>query len=79
MKDSCYLIGTKKGIKSTTVYKNSPGLEPGEIRIKININIPDSIFNDPAIEGTLTLTEEQARNRKIEQLEFELKEITGRE
>ena len=71
MKTSCYLIVNKKG--DLEFRKSSYSLKLGEVAIKINISLPDSIFSEPTLEGSLTLTEEQAKDRRIKELEFELK------
>ena len=54
--------------------KTSYSTKTGQIPIKINIEIPDSAFKDPILEGTLKITEEDFQNT-IKELEFELKRL----
>jgi len=79
MKDSCYIVVDKRSIKSKTVYKNKPPLEAGEISIKINVELPNIIFDTPTFEGNLKVSEAEAKNKIVKQLEFELKQIIEKE
>ena len=76
MKTSCYLVVNKTGdIKFT---KTSYTAKIGSIPIKINIEIPDSAFREPVLQGTLKVSEEQFNNT-LEELEFELKTLIEKE
>ena len=74
MKETIYLVVSKKGVK-TTLYKNPPSLKPGELWIQWDLSLPDVAFTVPPIRTSLTLTEDQIRNKKIEGFELELKRL----
>ena len=74
MKETIYLVLNKRGVKST-VYKNPPPLERGQLWVRLDLSLPDQAFTIPPIEASLTLTEEQFRNKKIEGFELELKRL----
>lgn len=53
MKTSSWLIIDRNGIKSTR--KTKPALDWDEIAIKINLDVPDELFQRPTIEATVTV------------------------
>ena len=67
MKDKCFLIVGRNGIKD--MRKTKPALGSGEISVKINFSIPDKAFSQPQFEGTLEVPEEMV-DKKIQELEF---------
>jgi len=75
VKETIYFVVSKKGVKNTLIYKNPPPVKPGELWVKLNLNLHDTAFEVPPIEGTLTLTEDQVRHKIIEGLELELKQL----
>jgi len=78
MRDSCYIIVNKSGVQD--FRKTSYPLKPGELAVKINLSLPDSIFHKPKVEGTLSISEEDIpKGSIIKELEFELKRLKKRE
>jgi len=74
VKETIYLVVSKKGVKGI-VYKNPPPLKSGELWFQLDLTLPNSAFTIPPIQTSLTLTEEQFRNKKIEGFELELKRL----
>ena len=78
MKDSCYLILNRNGIKR--MNKDKYSTETGEIVVKLNISLPEKLFQNPIFQGNLIVTEEQLKGQTIiKELEFELKRIKDME
>lgn len=55
MKLISWLIVNPNGVKS--VRKTKPYLEWNEIAIKVNIDVPEQVFERPALEATITVSE----------------------
>lgn len=55
MKASNWLIIDRNGIKATR--KTKPALEWDEIAVKINLEVPNELFNRPTIEATVKVTD----------------------
>jgi hypothetical protein len=74
MRDSCYLIISKNGVQD--LRKTEYTLKPGQIAAKINLNLANSLFQQPQVEGTLRITDEDLPEGSIvKELEFELKQL----
>ena len=66
MKVSCHVIVAAKfnrggqWINSTSVRmtKNKPSLDANEVAIKLNLELPDSLFRKPVLEGTIKVPED---------------------
>lgn len=55
MKVSNWLVINRNGVK--TVRKSKPSLDWDEIAVKINIEIPNELFQRPTIEATVRVTD----------------------
>lgn len=55
MKVSNWLVINKNGVK--TVRKSKPSLDWDEIAVKINLEIPNELFQRPTIEATVKVTD----------------------
>lgn len=55
MKVSNWLIINKNGIKA--VRKTKPGLDWDDIAIKMNLDIPNELFQRPTLEATVQVTD----------------------
>lgn len=55
MKVSNWLVINRNGVK--TVRKSKPALEWDEIAVKLNIEIPNELFQRPTIEATVKVTD----------------------
>ena len=77
MKDYCFLIVGSNGVRD--FRKREYNLKMGEIAIKLNLDIPDSVFENPLFEGDLKISERQARGKIIRELEFKLKRLEEQE
>jgi hypothetical protein len=55
MKTVSYLTLSKKGVVSTT--KSLPSLKSGQVAIRLNIEVPDGVF-EPTMVVNLTIKEE---------------------
>ena len=55
MKTSSWLIIDRDGIKATR--KTKPPLDWDEIAIKVNLEVPNELFQRPTIEATVTVTD----------------------
>jgi hypothetical protein len=55
MKASSWLIIGRNGIKGTR--KTKPALDWDEIAIKMNLEVPNELFQRPTIEATVTVTD----------------------
>lgn len=55
MKVSNWLVINKNGVK--TVRKSKPSLDWDEIAVKLNIEIPNELFQRPTIEATVKVTD----------------------
>jgi len=53
MKEVSYLIISKNGIKG--VRKSKPSLRADEIAVKVNLDIPNALFEKPLLEATITI------------------------
>lgn len=76
MKTSFYVIVDKKG--NTIFRKEQFTTKPGQIPVKINLNIPDSAFKEPTLIANIEINEEQFKNT-IEELEFNLTKLKEQE
>ena len=56
MKDTCYLIADRYGVKRLT--KRPPSLSRNEIGVAVKITIPDSAFRSPFITTSLDVPED---------------------
>jgi hypothetical protein len=74
MRDDCYLVLKRNGI--IKMNKTQPSLESGEVSLKVNVKLPNSIFGKPRFEASIELTEAQAKDLGVvEQLEVELTKL----
>ena len=55
MKVSNWLVINKNGVKS--VRKSKPALDWDEIAIKVNLEIPNELFQRPTLEATVQVTD----------------------
>lgn len=55
MKVSNWLVINRNGVK--TVRKSKPSLEWDEIAVKLNIEIPNELFQRPTIEASVRVTD----------------------
>lgn len=55
MKVSNWLVINKNGVKS--VRKSKPALDWDEIAIKVNLDIPNELFQRPTLEATVQVTD----------------------
>lgn len=55
MRVSNWLVINRNGVK--TVRKSKPALEWDEIAVKLNIEIPNELFQRPTIEATVKVTD----------------------
>jgi len=74
MRDIIYLRVSKKGVEKEA-WANEPALRPGQKALKINISLPNSIFENPQLEARLDIKEEEISDTSIRQLEFELRKL----
>lgn len=74
MKDTCFIVVSKKGVQK--MYKTQPPLKPNELKLKLNITLPDHLFQEPTIETKIEVP--MTFDKKLEQYEFELKELKER-
>lgn len=66
MRDSCWLIFTKRGLRGASKGKRTrygdrerPALKAGEYAVRISVNVPDKVFEDrPIPEATITIPPE---------------------
>lgn len=65
------VINNKRQAK---IYKNKPNLNYNEVAIKLNVNVPDSLFKKPLIEANIKLNGEY--NQKLDfEVENDLKDL----
>lgn len=57
MKDACYLTLNRNGIKKMT--KSEPALEPGEVAVKVHVEVDARHFRTHHAEARLTIGEQQ--------------------
>lgn len=76
MRGSVYLIVNKNGV--VAMRKSEYSLKIGEVAIKINLDLPNSLFNSPMLEGSIKLTPEQVKDRVLTELEFTLKRLKAK-
>lgn len=63
MKETAYLIIGKTGIRG--VRKTRPGLKWDEVAMKVDLNIPDALFQRPHIEAKITVDPEKIQPNQI--------------
>lgn len=71
MQVSQYLVIKRTGSRyaqrySTRVTKSSPSLDSNEIALKINVVLPDTIFDKPLLEAKVVIPEEAVSKPAIE-------------
>lgn len=71
MQISQYLIVKKSGSKWSPRYSsrttvNTPSLEANEVAIKINLTLPDAVFEKPAFEAEIVVPEDAVSKPVIE-------------
>ena len=77
MRDTFYLVLTRSGAKK---IRKAPGhLDPSEIEVKIDIEIPDAAFSKPTFSTKLELSEEQIQTFDIEAVDIELNKLKNKE
>lgn len=73
MKTRTYLIFDKNGF--VTARKTEYSLKPGQICISIDFNLPQILFKQPILHGSIEVSEEEVQDKVITELEFELKRL----
>lgn len=56
MKDVCYLVLKKTGV--VRMVKKPPALDKGEVAVKVNVSISDSVFAAPFAECDMHVPDE---------------------
>lgn len=59
-----YLVVNKSGTVKT--YKNKPGLNWDEISMRMNLTLPDALFQKPLLEATVIIPESAAMPQTID-------------
>lgn len=70
MKTSVYLIFDKNGF--VVARKTEYTLKHGQTAIKINFDLSQLLFNQPMLEGSIKVSDEDVKDKVITELEFEL-------
>lgn len=70
--------------KIPRVTKTKPGLDWDEVTIKLNLNIPDALFDRPRLEASITIPEEVVKTEVlsadvVENVQEAIKTATGLE
>ena len=55
--------------------KTPPALKPDEIKFKLNIEVPNDIFERPILESKIEIPIDSDFDKMIQQYEFELKQL----
>jgi len=76
MKTSCFILVEKNG--DITFRKGSYSTKIGQIPIKLNIEIPDKAFKEPALIANLKIEDKEFDNF-IEYAEFKLENLKEKE
>lgn len=66
---SAYLVlaqGKYRAVKVSRVSHRSPSLQPGEIAIRIQFQIPAAMFTRPQIEATVVIPDESVTPAKLD-------------
>src|SRR4051812_46707668 len=76
MTETIYLVVDRNGVKRFT--KNLPGLNRGEIPVKVNVSVEESAFRTPVIEKEIVV-EDWRQGVDIADVEFKEAVITEEE
>ena len=64
MKKDFYLVVSNRG--AMRVVKNTPGLDWNEVAIKMNLEIPDEVFNRPQLSATVKIPDGIVKTKVVE-------------
>lgn len=60
---SLWLVLNRGG--SVRITREQPGLSPSERAMRLTVTLPKSIFKTPTLEGSITITDDGARDKLI--------------
>lgn len=82
MRTNAWLTVNKRG--SMRLTKNQPNLDPDEVSIKLELNLPDELFKRPRLMASVTIPQEAASPdeitaKTVEDCKDAIKQVTGLE